>query len=110
MGYEMKFEYRLGDAGWAEARISTPNQEACMTVSYLHDSLGELTNMLRSLIKNEQHEGSIVFMDEPGESTMYLRRIQARLFIEVRWYADWASLGIYPKDKYTITFEDEADL
>lgn len=106
----MDFEYILEDAGWADAIISNSRGKAEMTVSYLHDSLGDLTKLLLAFVRGETREGSVVFMDEPGECEMVLKRTENdAMTVEVRWFDDWASWDMHPKSKFKVLFTDQVD-
>ncbi|MEM9679569.1 MAG: hypothetical protein AAF901_04530 [Bacteroidota bacterium] len=104
------FQYNLGNAGWADAAISAGDDSATMTVSYLHDSLGELTNSMNLLLKGDK-ESKIIFMDEPGEHLMSLiNSDDNKLEIEVRWFDDWASWDMHSKKEYEVVFKRTTSL
>jgi hypothetical protein len=86
-------------------------QSATMTVSYLHDSLEQLTDAVICLLDGTEKSTSVTFMDEPGEHGMFLTlKNPGRLNIQIRWFNDWASWGMYPEDKFTVVFDEECDL
>lgn len=94
----MKFQYILHRAGWATAILSCQDQAVEMTVSYLHNSLRDLASAVIALV-NGATEVSVIFMDEPGEHRLVLRRKdQTTVSLEVRWYEDWYSWGIGRSD------------
>ncbi|MBI4751153.1 MAG: hypothetical protein HY774_21965 [Acidobacteria bacterium] len=98
----MKFQYILHRAGWATAILSCQDQTIEMTVSYLHDSLRNLASAVIALL-NGATEVSVIFMDEPGEHRLVLRRKdQTTVSLEVRWYEDWYSWGIGSSDFETL--------
>ncbi len=68
------FSYELDGAGWATARIDHGNVSVDMTASYLHDSLRELANAVFRISRALTAEQRVVFMDEPGEHQLTLRR------------------------------------
>jgi len=69
-----------------------------MTVSYLHDSLRELaTSVLR--LRAGESEVKVIFMDEPGEHHLLLKRVGENLNLEVIWFDDWASWKLTPDMK-----------
>ncbi|MFY0654657.1 MAG: hypothetical protein JXQ96_21670 [Cyclobacteriaceae bacterium] len=106
----IEFQYNLGSAGWADATISEGKDSATMTVSYLHDSLGELTDAMNLLIKGGK-ESRTVFMDEPGEHLMSLINSKDdELEIEVRWFDDWASWDMHSKKDYKVVFKRTTSL
>lgn len=89
----MRLRYELQKFGWAEASLECEGQVVAMTVSYLHDSLLELATAARTLVE-EDAEARVIFMDEPGEHELILRRRDDdRVDAEVRWYQDWKSWG-----------------
>ncbi len=106
----IEFQYNLGEAGWAHATISERNNSVTMTVSYLHDSLGELANAMNLLLKGGK-ESQTIFMDEPGEHLMLLINPKDdELRIEVRWFKDWASWDMYSKKDYEVVFKRTTSL
>jgi hypothetical protein len=77
--------------GWATVTFECGDQGVEMTASYLHDSLQGLASAARAIAKGET-EATVVFMDEPGEHQMVLRRItDADVEMEIMWYDDWRS-------------------
>lgn len=104
------FQYDLGSAGWASVTISDDSHSATMAVSYLHDSLGELTNAMNLLLKGGV-ESRTIFMEEPGEHLMSLiNRRDDELEIEVRWFKDWASWNMNSKKDYDVVFKQTTSL
>lgn len=101
----IEFNYILENAGWAKVLIGKEQQWVEMTVSYLHNSLEELINGFTCLLQNEVTERTVVFMDEPGEHHLILKKEGEQLIITVKWYDDWTSWGMYPKEKHTVVFE-----
>ncbi|MBX5481948.1 MAG: hypothetical protein IRZ16_08950 [Myxococcaceae bacterium] len=94
-----RFEYRLGEAGWALATIALGGRKTSLAVSYLHDSLRDLASSVRALCEGAPAV-TVVFMDEPGEAHLRLRRLNDdRVGIEVIWYSDWKSRGMNPSVK-----------
>ena len=91
----LRLLYDLHDAGWATVTVECDDQKIEMTVSYLHDSLRDLASAARALARNET-EATVVFMDEPGEHQMILRRISDKdVSLEILWYDDWKSWKMY---------------
>ena len=87
----MRLHYDLHDAGWAAVTVECGDQRVEMTASYLHDSLGDLASAARALARGGT-EATVVFMDEPGEHQMVLRRINDKdVEVEIMWYDDWRS-------------------
>jgi hypothetical protein len=89
----MRFAYTIGEAGWANAHIECGDSVVDMTASYLHDSLRDLLSATTAIVRGAR-EASAIFMDEPGEHHLNLRRLGAeKIEIEVLWYSDWHSRG-----------------
>lgn len=73
-----------------------------MAVSYLHDSLYDLTTAASAVLRGAT-EATVVFMDEPGEHQLLLRQTEpGHLDFEVRWFDDWASWGMHSPDAFEI--------
>jgi len=64
-----------------------------MTTSYLHDSLQELAAAVLHLL-GAGEEATVVFMDEPGEHHLVLRRHDHDVALEVKWFDEWASWNL----------------
>jgi hypothetical protein len=97
----VRFDYVLDGAGWATATVLVSGHEVAIVVSYLHDSLGQLADAILELEAGQQ-EATVVFMSEPGEHHLVFRRIGDSVAVEVRWFKDWASWGMYPPERYEI--------
>lgn len=101
----MQINYVLNDAGWAEGWVSASDCSVRMNVSYLHDSLQELSDAVLQL-----HQGTtraaVVFMDEPGEHhLLFKRRGGEQIAVEIRWYTDWASWDMHSPADYKVCLE-----
>jgi hypothetical protein len=73
-----------------------------MTVSYLHDSLYDLTTAASALVRGAT-QATVVFMDEPGEHQLLLRQPGPdRVDFELRWFDHWASWGHSPEEFRTL--------
>jgi hypothetical protein len=84
----------LSEAGWAHVTLECGDQRVEMTASYLHDSLRDLAGGARALATGAT-DVRIVFMDEPGEHELILRRrTDGNVDLEVFWYDDWKSWGV----------------
>jgi hypothetical protein len=84
----MEFKYELDDAGWACASLACDGQFVEMTVSYLHDSLGELASALAELMTGGRR-AQVTFMDEPAEHDLVFERTHGdSVDVEVVWHAD----------------------
>lgn len=86
------FVYADIEHGWACASVSDGSDSVTMRVSYLHDSLDEMTRAVVSLLEGAR-EASCVFLDEPGEHLWRMQRNDEHLSLQVLWFNDWASWG-----------------
>ena len=101
----MHLEYDLSGAGWATAWIRSDDGYVEAVTSYLHDTLRELAQAAIDLCRRAP-EATVVFMDEPGEYHLVLTRKKGNeLLFEVRWFKDWASWGMYPKNAYRVELQ-----
>lgn len=91
----MRFDYRLDGAGWATALIGFGEREVILITSYLHDSLRDVASAARAVVEGTAGEARCLFMDEPGEHEVTLRRDGDEVVVEVRWFDDWKSWGMY---------------
>jgi len=91
-------EYDVEDGGWATATLRHQGGAVAMTVSYLHDSLGELTRAAISLAGGAS-KAEVVFMDEPGEHHLVLSRRESLLELVVEWYDGWVSWNVDPPEE-----------
>ncbi len=107
---EVKFEYKLTGAGWAESLISLGRQSHRMTVSDLSDALGHMTKALVHLL-NGAEEVEVFFMDEPGEHYWLIHLCEDnRVSIEIQWFEDWVSWGLAEKDSGKVVFAAKVPL
>lgn len=92
-------EYELLRDGWATGKISNGNEAANFAISYLHDSLKDLS---RSAIGIRQYGfRSVMFMDEPGKHVLVLNRKQENnIAYELRSYSDSQSFDHINKDNF----------
>lgn len=97
----MEIDYKLENAGWAIVKISEGYREVVLSPSYLHDSLKNLAeSALQLKTKNEQ---TVIFMDEPGEHWLVLKkRNNNEIEYQLRWYDHWASQNMVAEDDYEI--------
>ena len=88
-----RLDYQVSDAGWAKCRVAFGTEVADMTVSYLHDSLHQLCDVVASIATGASR-GTVVFMDEPGEHELQLERFgDSQIAVRVVWFDDWKSWG-----------------
>lgn len=105
----MEIEYKVENAGWALVKISEGYKKIVLSPSYLHDSLKDLAeSALQLQTKNEK---KVVFMDEPGEHWLVLKKSNENTIdYEVRWYEDWASKNFVAEDDYIIVLSGTTTL
>jgi hypothetical protein len=96
----VRFEYVLDDAGWADAAVVADGEKVSMPVSYLHDSLKQLLEGVAAVVSGGSQESRIVFMGEPGEHWLILKKNEDKAEFEVRRYGDWASWRLSSEEKY----------
>lgn len=106
----MTLNYFLENAGWANVKIAKGDISCSITVSYLHDSLGELTASTNLLLQGIK-EAKVLFMDEPGEHMMFLQALSDTVLeIEIRWFEDWASWDLITEKEYKVVFKIQTGL
>ena len=89
----MKLHYGLEEAGWATVTVECGTERVEMAASYLHDSLRNLASAVKDLSTTESQ--AVVFMDEPGEHQLLLRRAEDSIVeLEVLWFEDWKSWNL----------------
>lgn len=94
-------EYEIEDSGWARGLIGNGENEVEFDISYLHDSLKELTESAIGISKKESK--TVVFMAEPGEVQLFIKNLgKNKIQFEVRLFKDWASWGMVENDDYEI--------
>lgn len=105
-----KLIYELQNAGWAALKIDDGNRTFQYSVSYLYDSLCELSVTTVQLVK-EGKSGSVIFMNEPGELQLDIENMNTgQVRLTGKWYEDWASWDMFPEDKFQIVFAFEMSL
>lgn len=97
----LSLSYILKNAGWAVLEISDGDKTLSFDISYLHDSLKNLAESAIDL--KTKSEKSVVFMDEPGEHWLVLKRDgNNTIKYELRWCEDWANWNLINEGKYLI--------
>ena len=97
----VRFEYQLSGTGWADAAIFVDEEKFPMAVSYLHDSLRQLLEQVAAFLAGRSEEARVIFMDEPGEHWLIVRRQKEGAEFELRWYDDWASWKMFSEERYS---------
>jgi hypothetical protein len=91
----MRLKYSLEAHGWATVTLECSEQRVEMAASYLHDSLRDLASAARAVTRGAA-EVKVLFMDEPGEHELIVRRTdEDTAELEVVWYDGWKSWGMY---------------
>ena len=89
----MKRQEGLEESGWATVTVECGTERVEMAASYLHYTLRNLASAVRDLSTTESQ--SVVFMDEPGEHHLLLRRVGDSIVeLEVLWFEDWKSWNL----------------
>ena len=105
----IEIDYKLQNAGWALVKISNEYKHTVICASYLHDSLKELAESALQL--NTKNEKKVVFMDEPGEHWLVLKKINDKeIEFELRWYDHWASKNFVSEEKYKVVLTGKTTL
>ena len=95
-----KFTYDLTGSGWAHAGFEVAGRKVDMSVSYLHNTLEELTSAALHLIRGESIHEVVIFMDEPGECQLELKRETEKLTATITHFEDWKSWGNFDESKH----------
>lgn len=97
----LELNYSLNGHGWAILEIDNGKMKIEICVSYFHDSLKNLAESAIKLLTN--NEISVVFMDEPGEHQLLLKKIaNNKIEYTLIWYKDWASWHLISEENYVI--------
>ena len=94
----MTLKYELEGAGWATATLYTQQGSASMAVSYLHDSLRELTEAALLLCKGID-EAEVSLVNEPGAHRLVFKRGAYDVVnVELQRYATWPAVARQPDE------------
>lgn len=93
-----KIKYEVQTAGWASLAIKMNEERFTFAVSYLFDSLGDLTLKTLHLLQHEKYDGYVSFVDEPGEFHFCLERTKKE-FVQItgKWsdeYTGWEGIDL----------------
>jgi len=104
----MKIEYQLKGNGWAEITLQDSNQFIEIPVSYLHDSLRDLTESALKLRKGIK-QTEVSFVDEPGEFRLVFESDNdGKVKVEVQRYNNWPTKKQNP-DEMILQFQTTVD-
>lgn len=84
--------------GWAVLEIGDMEKAVTLNISFFHDSLKELAQS--AIVLRSKDETSVIFMDEPGEHKLILKKNGKNIIYELRWYKEWASWNLLSEDNY----------
>lgn len=105
----LELNYSLNGHGWAILEIDNGKMKIEICVSYFHDSLKNLAESAIKLLTN--NEISVVFMDEPGEHQLLLKKIaNNEIDYIIKWYKDWASWHLINEENYEIVLSGTTTL
>ena len=97
----LELNYSLNGHGWAILEIDNGEMKIEICVSYFHDSLKNLAESAIKVLTN--NEISVVFMDEPGEHQLLLKKIaNNKIEYTLIWYKDWASWHLINEENYEV--------
>lgn len=97
----LNLNYIIDGTGWATIEISNGLETVNLNVSYLHDSLKDLTVSVLEL--KERNKSQVLFMDEPGEHLLVLSKVSDNeISYDLRWYDDWVSWGLTDVNNFKI--------
>lgn len=94
--FSLKYIVHIG--GWAVLEIGDIEKAVTLNISYFHDSLKELAQS--AIVLRTKDETSVIFMDEPGEHKLILKKNGTSIFYELRWYKGWASWNLSSEDNF----------
>jgi len=98
MKSSFSLKYTVLNGGWAVLEIGNMEKTLILNISFFHDSLKELAQS--AIVLRSKDETSVVFMDEPGEHRLVLKRNGTSIIYELRWYKDWASWNLLSEDHF----------
>ena len=100
----VEFHYSLGGTGWATATVANDGKSVSMPASYLHDSLRDLAKAVLRL-RDGESEALVIFVDEPGEHHLTLRRLSDDVTVEVQRTNLWTNGKPIPPGEGRTLFE-----
>jgi len=103
----LSISYIVEDAGWAQITISGGEGEIVNDVSYLHDSLRDLAELVIEM-RSGAKTAKAIFMDEPGELQLVVSKNRNQIAFEARWFKDWQSWGLTSSSDYDVLLKGEA--
>ncbi len=103
---DFELNYELTGTGWAEVSFQK-NSNVKIEISYLHDTLLDLSKMAISL-SNGDKKAVALFMDEPGEHLLVVNNISEVVEYELRWYEDWVSWGLHPENDFEVILKGQS--
>jgi len=105
----LNLNYILENDGWAIFEIDNGEESVQLNISYLHDTLQNLAESAIAL--KTKSEESVIFMDEPGEHWLVLRKDECNVInYELRFYQNYASWNLVNAENYTIKLQGATTL
>lgn len=105
----IEIEYKIVGSGWANGKIGNGKKRVKFAISYLNDSLKELTESAIEI--REKDFKSVVFMEEPGEHVLILnRKEENKIDYELRWYKDWWSWNLIDVNNFESVIKGETTI
>lgn len=98
MKSSFSLKYTVLNGGWAVLEIGHMEKAVTLNISFFHDSLKELAQS--AIVLRSKDETSVIFMDEPGEHKLILKKNGTSIFYELRWYKGWASWNLLSEDNF----------
>jgi len=83
MKSSFSLKYTVHNGGWAVLEIGYMEKTVTLNISFFHDSLKELAQS--AIVLQSKDETSVIFMDEPGEHKLILKKNGTNIFYELRW-------------------------
>ena len=104
----IEINYSLKDSGWAILELNNGHKVVKFDISYLYDSLKKLAESAIEL--KDKNEKSVIFMDEPGEHWLVLKKQGKKIEYELRWYKEWANWNLINEEKFEIKLTGSSTL
>lgn len=107
---EFQIRYTIEGAGWALLHIEYGTEGHEFSVSYLYDSLSDLSKKTIDLINKSASKVEVIFMDEPGELRLELiRNNNETIQIIGKWSDEWLGELNNLSTEYEMKFNYEVE-
>jgi len=101
--------YSLSGKGWATLQVCNKNEQHTFIVSYLHDSLKELSEATLQLM-DKKEKALVSFMDEPGELQLEMVKHKETGMIRITGRGYENTFGSFNNESFSILFSFEVRL